>query len=169
MTLNDHIILVGFMGTGKTTVGELVAQKLFRQMIDTDHYLENKRGKTIAEIFSTEGELRFRQQEHDVLAELLQTPEPLVMTTGGGIVLRPDNVELMKKSGWVVALTATRDVLIQRLQQDTTRPLLAGDLEQRIDQLLAERSQAYDFAHLKVDTSHRTPEEVVHVIIHHYK
>lgn len=162
-------MLVGFMGTGKTTVGKIIAQHLCRPMVDTDQYLEEKRGKSIADIFSTEGEPSFRQQEHDTLTELIQTPEPLVITTGGGIVLRSDNVELMMRYGWVAALTAARDVLIQRLQQDSSRPLLMGDLEKRIDDLLVERSKAYDFAHFKVDTSNKTPAEVAQCILGKYE
>lgn len=167
--MNRHIILVGFMGTGKTTVGKLVAQRLSCPLVDTDHYLEQKRGKAIANIFSTEGERCFRQQEHDALAELVHSPQPQVITTGGGIVLRLDNVDLMKKNGWVVALTAARDVLIERLKKDTTRPLLTGDLDKRVDQLLTERKNAYDFAHVTIDTSHRSPVEVAKIVISKYK
>lgn len=169
MAKQRHIILVGFMGTGKTTVGELLARRLGRRMIDTDHDLEERRGKSIADIFRTEGEARFRELEHRILADWVHSPVPLVVTTGGGIVLRPDNVTLMKERGWVVALQAERDALIRRLRQDTSRPLLAGDLEKRIDHLLAERRHAYDFADVTVDTSHRTPGEVVEVIMNKYR
>ncbi|MFS8579628.1 MAG: shikimate kinase, partial [Novibacillus thermophilus] len=79
-----HIILIGFMGTGKTTVGTIIAETLSRQMVDTDQYLEEKRGKTIPDIFRDEGEARFRDCEHNVLKELIQSPKPLVITTGGG-------------------------------------------------------------------------------------
>lgn len=163
-----HIILIGFMGTGKTTVGELVAHHLSRPLVDTDHYLEKQRRTTIATIFSTEGEEQFRQQEHDTLAELVHRAKPHIITTGGGIVLRSDNVELMEQYGWVIALTATRDALIARMQQDTSRPLLSGGVAQRIDRLLAERRHAYDFAHIKVDTSERTPQQVAEVILKYY-
>lgn len=158
-------MLVGFMGTGKTTVGKIVARNLSRKLVDTDQYIEERKGKTVSDIFSTEGEASFRRQEHDILKELVHMSKPLVITTGGGIVLRRDNVELMKKYGWVVALTASRDALIQRLEQDASRPLLRGDLKKRIDRLLQERSTAYDFADFKIDTSDKTPHEVAQYII----
>lgn len=165
MTMKLHIILIGFMGTGKTTVGTIIAETLSRQMVDTDQYLEEKRGKTIPDIFRDEGEARFRDCEHNVLKELIQSPKPLVITTGGGIVLRKDNVKLMQKSGFVVALTASRNALIERLQHDASRPLLQGDLAQRIDRLMTERRNAYDFAHFKVDTTDKTPDEVAQIIV----
>lgn len=167
--MKNHLVLVGFMGTGKTTVGKILARSLSRKLVDTDQYIEEKRGKAIPDIFRTEGETRFRQYEHDILTEMIHMPKPLVITTGGGIVLRRDNVKLMTKNGWVVALTASRDTLLQRLQQDTSRPLLAGDLEERIDRLLAERSTAYDFADITVDTSDKTPHEVAQTIIHQFR
>lgn len=156
------------MGTGKTTVGELLAKALSRPIVDTDHYIEKKQGKTVTDIFQIEGERHFRELEHDVLVELTGSQKPFVITTGGGIVLRPDNVTQMLTKGWVVALTADRDVLIRRLREDSTRPLLAGNFEQRIDALLAERSGAYDFAHATVDTSNKTPDEVAKTILSLY-
>lgn len=88
-----------------------------------------------------------------------------MITTGGGIVLRSENVAQMTSKGWVVALTADRDVLISRLREDTTRPLLSGDFEQRVDKLLVERSGVYDFAHATVDTSNKTPDQVARAIL----
>ena len=164
-----HIILIGFMGTGKTTVGKLLAHRLSRPLLAADHHQEKHQGKTSATRLTPAGEARFRQLEHDALSEIVHQLKPHVITTGGGIVLRADNVELMKRYGWIVTLTATRDALIERMKQDNSRPLLAGDAEQRIDQLLAERRHAYDFAHIKVDTSERTPQQVAEIILQYHQ
>lgn len=154
------LILIGFMGTGKTTVGEALAHRLKLPLVDTDQEIEKKTGKSISKLFQEYGEEGFRDLESRVLREVL-TGEPVVVTTGGGIVLRRENVRVMKESGWVISLHAGEEEIIRRLAGNTDRPLLKGDIRQRVSRLLRERKGLYDFAHFQVDTTHLTVSEVV--------
>ena len=156
--MNKNIILIGFMGTGKTTVGLRLAETLGWTFTDTD--------KPIPEIFAEEGEEHFRQLETKVL-ESLGSRERLVVSTGGGAVLRAANREAMLRSGLVVALKADAETIISRVRGDTNRPLLAGDPEGKVRQLLQERAGAYDFAHVTIDTSHLAVEDIVRAILAH--
>lgn len=163
--MKKNIILVGFMGTGKTTVGKRLAELTGWKHIDTDAFIEEQMGQTIADIFATEGESFFRDQETHVLHSLLQDEEQII-TTGGGIVLRPENVRLMLQGGLVVALTASPEVIVERVRHDEQRPLLAGDeREKRVRELLEQRSGKYDFAHVKIDTSHLSVDEICRLIV----
>ncbi|MDR6224905.1 shikimate kinase [Desmospora profundinema] len=161
MEANRHLIIVGMMGTGKTALGEKLAPLTGLRLVDTDAEVERKAAKSIPLIFLEEGEAGFRRLEKEVLTEVLMGP-PSLITTGGGIVLNPDNVEAMKKAGWVVALKADPDELIHRLRGDTQRPLLAGDLVEKVRRLSRERKHAYDFADFILDTTGLTPEEAAH-------
>lgn len=158
-----NIIFIGFMGTGKSTVGALLAERLGWTWVDTDQRIEAEEGRPISELFEKEGENYFRQRETETLQSLLQN-HCQVITTGGGIVLSPKNRELMRENGWVVALTASADEIIRRLSGDGTRPLLQGSLAERVKKLLKERDGLYDFAHFKVDTTGKTVEDVIHEI-----
>lgn len=163
-----HLILIGFMGTGKTTVGKVLAKKLSMPLVDTDIEVEQKAGCTISQIFCKQGEAFFRQLERKILQKALFSV-PSVITTGGGIVLRRDNVEDMRKGGWVVALTAERDEVIQRLENDSSRPLLKGDMQKQIDKLLSERRESYCFADFTVDTTGRSVTEIAGLIGRQYQ
>ncbi len=163
-----HLILIGFMGTGKTTVGKVLAKKLSMPFVDTDLEIERQSGCTISQIFCNQGEEFFRQLERKVLKNTLSSA-PSVIATGGGIVLREDNVEDMQKGGWVVALTASRDELIQRLENDSSRPLLRGDMRKQIDELLSKRRESYRFADLTVDTTGRSVTVIAGIIYKHYQ
>lgn len=163
-----HLILIGFMGTGKTTVGKVLAKKLFMPLVDTDIEVERKAGCTISQIFCEQGEAFFRQLERKILQKALSSA-PSIITTGGGIVLRRDNVEDIRKGGWVVALTAERDELIQRLKNDSSRPLLKGDMGKQIDRLLSKRRESYCFADLTVDTTNRSVIEIAGLIYRQYQ
>jgi shikimate kinase len=154
------LILIGFMGTGKTTVGKALADRLKLPLVDTDQEIEKKAGKRISELFQEFGEEGFRDLESRVLKEVL-AGKPGIVTTGGGIVLRPENVRVMKESGWVVALHASEEEIVRRLAGNTDRPLLQGNIRQRVSRLLQERSGLYDFAHFQVDTTGLTVAEVV--------
>jgi shikimate kinase len=158
--LPRNIVLVGFMGTGKSTVARLLAARTGFRAVDTDEEIVRRAGKPIADIFAADGEPFFRELESRVLAEVLAGADQ-VIATGGGAVLREENRRRMLAGGWVVALTAARDALVARLAGEAgVRPLLAGGAAAKIDALLAARRHAYDFAHCAVDTSRRTPEEV---------
>lgn len=157
------LILIGFMGTGKTTVGKALADRLKLSLVDTDQEIEKETGKQISELFREFGEKGFRDLESRVLKQVL-AGERRVVTTGGGAVLRPENVRVMKESGWVIALFASEEEIIRRLSVTSDRPLLRGNLRERVSLLLEERKGLYDFAHIRVDTTGLTVEEVVDLI-----
>ncbi len=161
MESNKHIFLIGMMGTGKTTVGRKLAEQICYPWVDIDQQLEKDFGFTIAEYFQRYGEEAFRQQESHMLQKLVHQ-SPSVITTGGGIVLREENRSLMVKHGRVVHLTAHLEELIRRLQGDQSRPLLAGNLEKRIQQLMIERAALYQStAHVTIDTTNQSPCSIV--------
>ena len=160
----DGIFLIGYRGSGKTTVARLLAEKLGWQHIDADEYLERKYQRTIRQIFAEEGEAGFREKEAVVLAEL-SSLQAHVISTGGGIVLRPENRELLK-TGFVIWLKAPASVLFERIQKDATtaerRPALTTGGLAEIEQLLAVREPLYEqCAHMAIDCTELSPEEVV--------
>ncbi|QKG84840.1 shikimate kinase [Kroppenstedtia pulmonis] len=156
--MNRHIILIGMMGTGKSTIGGYLGKKTHQKVTDTDQRVEQTLGVEIPHIFCSQGENYFRDWETRILKEVLQE-SPHIITTGGGVVLRSENVDWMRKKGWIVALDASVEELCRRLQGDESRPLLQGDLKERITRLKRERRASYDFADLKLDTTGETPEE----------
>lgn len=140
----NHIILIGFMGAGKTTVGQALAEKLHRSFIDTDQLIEETAGMSIPAIFAEQGEDAFRCAETAVLEKLLAMGEPAVISTGGGLPLRKENREILKELGTVVYLKVSKETVLDRLKGDTTRPLLYGeDADQRVEDLLLERGPLY--------------------------
>jgi shikimate kinase len=162
-----NIIIVGFMGTGKSTVSRLLSERLGWESKDTDEEIVRLAGKSIQTIFSEDGEEAFRDWESRVVTQVLSQRRQVV-ATGGGAVLRESNRREMLKSGWVVALTADKASLISRVTSASaagTRPLLAGDAEQRVTALLESRRHAYDFAHASVDTTRRSPAEVTELLL----
>lgn len=166
--MKDNIILVGMMGTGKSTVGALLAAETGYELVDMDLAIERKAGSSIPEIFATYGEGYFRELESEVLREILQG-EHLILATGGGCVLQPDNCREMLNKGWVVSLKADAESIISRVGEDPNRPLLAGGARERIIKLLEERRHAYDFAHCTVDTAGKSAAEVASDILMHYR
>lgn len=160
----ENVVLIGFMGTGKSTVGTLAADKLGWTFVDMDTWIVERAGKTIPELFASEGEAAFRAYEREALRELL-SGRGRVLATGGGAVLAAENRERMLAGGLVVALTATKDAIVERVRSDRNRPLLQGDVEERVATLLEARLGAYDFAHLTVDTEQLTPDEVADTIV----
>ncbi|QHW34350.1 shikimate kinase [Paenibacillus rhizovicinus] len=157
----QHVVLIGFMGTGKSTVGKQLARRLGCSTCDVDAEIVKREGEEIASIFSSRGENAFRAAETEALEAVLSTRDTLVVATGGGAVLAPANRELMMKNGFVVALTADPEQLIARVSQDPDRPLLEGNVRERVYKLLEDRKHAYDFAHLTIDTTTLAVEEVV--------
>lgn len=160
-----NIVIIGFMATGKSTVGRRLAHRLGRAFIDTDKEIEAVTGKTVAQIFARDGAVRFRSEEA-LLVKKLSAREDLVIATGGGIVLDPENVQLLKESGILIALTASPDVIYQRARGKKTRPLLTkGDLREKINALLKEREDIYKVADLTVNTGVCTVNETVEQIM----
>ncbi|MFD2612870.1 shikimate kinase [Paenibacillus gansuensis] len=158
-----NLVLIGFMGTGKSTVGQLLAEKLEWTFIDSDAALVSREGRSIPDIFSSDGEAYFRNAESRALADILSRNRQVV-ATGGGAVLREENRQLMKGQGMVVALTATAEAIIERVRQDTNRPLLQGDVEERVTSLLVERQPAYRFADVTIDTTDLSAVSIVEMI-----
>lgn len=158
---NNNIILTGFMGTGKTTVGKLLAKKLQRKFIDTDQLIETRQGLTIPEIFANLGESAFRRMEADIAQELGKS-EGLVISTGGRFMLDPANVAALSSTGRVFCLVATPQEILTRLakDKDNRRPLLdVPNPNEQIVELLRERKRGYQ-RFLKLSTDDRLPEEV---------
>jgi shikimate kinase len=154
------------MGTGKTTVGRELARRMGLPWVDTDKQLEEKWGFAISEYFRQFGEAAFREQETEMLKEILEGP-PSLITTGGGIVLKPENRIMMQRQGWVVHLYADPDEIIRRVSEDRDqeRPLIQGDIREKVWRLFRERKGKYDFADLKLDTTSCPVNQVVEQIL----
>ena len=160
-----NVYLVGMMGSGKTTVGKLLAEKLDYRFLDTDILIETIAGKTIKEIFAQEGEVKFRELETQVLAEVCAYTRS-VISTGGGIVLEAKNWSYLHY-GLIIWLDAPVELLVKRLAGDDTRPLLKEtDLNLKLTSLLEQRKSFYEEAdlHIVIEES-QTIREIVREII----
>jgi shikimate kinase len=160
-----HIILTGFMGTGKTEVGRRLARALGRAFVDTDRLVETKAQRSTSEIFARDGEAAFRALEREAVAEACALPQA-VIATGGGALVDPDNRRRLAAAGPVVCLTASPAEILRRIGDARTRPLLAAcasDAERiaRIEMLLAERKTAYGSATHTIDTTGLTVDQTV--------
>ncbi|MSO79215.1 MAG: shikimate kinase [Acidimicrobiia bacterium] len=163
-----HLVLIGLMGAGKSTVGELCAQQLDRPFVDTDRVVEANTGRSVAEIFTSGGEATFRSLEHDAVADACASPQPLVISCGGGAVLDPENRAQMRATGVVVWLRASPSSLAARVQHNLPdRPLLASTgAEQELERLTELRTPAYEgAAHIVVDTDGRTVADTVDAVL----
>lgn len=169
-SMKHNIILIGYMGSGKTKVGEYLAGLLTYHFWDTDRLIEKKAGYTINQIFSLYGEEHFRNLETEQLKEILPTLQNTVLSTGGGMPLRAENSSLLKELGYVVYLSTSKQTIVNRLQGDTTRPLLAGDeLEKKVGRMLELRTPIYEkTAHKIIVTDNRTVKEIAELIMENY-
>jgi shikimate kinase len=163
------LFLIGYRGSGKTTVGRIIAERLGSDFVDADAFLEEQFGQTIREIFAAEGESGFRDKESKVLVSLCQRTDS-VIATGGGIVLRVENRQLLKQHGFVAWLTADPPTLLARIQADPTtagrRPNLAGGGLTEIEQLLAVREPLYrECADVIVPVAALSPEQAADAIL----
>ncbi|KWX06894.1 hypothetical protein TR75_04550 [Hydrogenibacillus schlegelii] len=153
-----HVFLVGFMSAGKTTVGPLVAARLGRRWVDMDALLEARFGRPIAAFFQTEGEAAFRREEKALLFRLTDERAPLVVSTGGGVVVDPENRARMRAAGTVVFLYAPLSAVRERVGADPARPLLAGG-EAAMRALFRRRFALYRAAaHCAISTARFSPE-----------
>lgn len=160
-----NIVLMGFMGTGKSTVGRVLARRLGMQFLDMDAILVERAGKPIARIFTEEGEPHFRALERD-LSQELSRQHGLVIACGGGVVLNPDNVRDYTRTGRVVCLTATPEAIFKRTAKDRNRPLLEeNDRMQRIMELLEKRKALYGAIPDQVDTTTPSADQVAETIM----
>ncbi|MBX3057144.1 MAG: shikimate kinase [Anaerolineae bacterium] len=158
-----NIVLTGFMGTGKTTVGRLLAERLGFGFVDTDELIVQRDGRTIPDIFAQEGEPFFRQLETAVALELAAQSN-LVIATGGRLMLDLVNAAALERNGRVFCLTAVPDEILARVQDEGRRPLLnVPDPAAQIKRLLAERAAGYG-RYPQIDTTGKTAEEVVEEI-----
>jgi shikimate kinase len=166
-----HLVLVGLMGAGKTTVGEVCARRLDRPFLDTDDLIEAVTGSTIGELFASAGEAAFRAHERTAVADACASPIASVISCGGGAVLDPENRRQLRASGFVVWLQATPEVLAGRVEADATnRPLLgAAGAATTLERLAVTRSVAYEAASdAIVGTDGRTVDEVAEVVLEAY-
>jgi 3-dehydroquinate synthase len=157
---SSNLILTGFMGTGKSVVGRLVAHRLGRQFLDMDAELETRAGKPISQIFEQDGEATFRAMEAELCQEISRMTG-FVVATGGGALINPSNRDLIARSGTIVCLTAQIDRLLNRLVGARDRPLLEGpDPRAAVEQLLEAREDGYAAIPWQIDTTDLSPEEV---------
>jgi shikimate kinase len=157
MPVSNLIFLIGMMGCGKSSIGRELARLLKLDFIDLDNEIVKATGKDINQIFEEEGEASFRKKEAKYL-KMFCEKERLVVSTGGGIVLDPSNVEEMRKEGFVIYLSASKETLIKRIQGTTHRPLLRHEnWEKILGELLDERNPIYEkVAHIEFNTDHKT-------------
>ncbi len=160
-----NIVLLGFMGTGKTAVGKRVAEKLEMEYLDIDDLIEKEAGMSISEVFSRFGEEYFRNLESKIAGQV-SAYENKVIAAGGGIVLRKENLDNLRRSGILICLTARPEVILERTKKEHHRPLLEVDYPlETIKELLAYRAPFYAQADHSLDTSDLTVEQVVEKVI----
>lgn len=166
----NSIILIGFMGAGKTTVGKKLAEKLHYKFQDTDEMIVSREGMSINEIFEKHGEEYFRNLETDLLKELVENNvDNVIFSVGGGLPIRKDNHTYLKKLGKVIYLYVAEATIRKRLAGDTTRPLLRGsedEVKERINSLLSKRDPIYkEVADLVLETDNMSISKIVEEII----
>ncbi len=152
------------MGTGKTTVGKEIARLHNRTFLDTDEIIEKEQNQTISDIFEKEGEYYFRELEHKVVADIYNK-DNTVIATGGGTLLDKDNLSLLSKTGIIFCLTANIDILMSRLDNSLTRPLIAEKDNNNIEELYKKRKEDYNKLSNHIDTSDISPEDTAKTII----
>ena len=169
MEKNRNIYLVGLMGAGKTTVGRQLARRLARPFYDSDHEIVERTGVPIPTIFEIEGEEGFRKRETQTIEELSASYN-IVMATGGGAVLNPENRQRLHATGWVVYLNVPPVLLFERTRHDRNRPLLQVENPlAKLEELHAARDPLYrEAAHLVVDSSHLVPSGVVQYLLREF-
>ena len=161
-----NVALVGFMGTGKSTVGNTLASMLRWRLIDTDNIIEQRAGKRIADIFANDGEASFRDLETQVVKEL-EAEQHCVISTGGGLVVNPANMESLKRHALVVCLWASPEAIFARVGRQTHRPLLNGpEPLTKIRELLLQREPFYKQADVLLNCEQRSPREVAQHVVH---
>lgn len=164
--MRENIILIGFMGSGKTSVGRRLADRISFQFIDTDEEIEKEQKVSISRIFEEKGESYFRDLETECIQNGLADVTHAVISTGGGLPMRDENAAILKELGLVVYLNATKESIIRRVKGDTNRPILAGeDLEMKVERLLLDRKEKYEkAAHVVIQTDQKNFVEIINEI-----
>lgn len=168
--MNKNIVLIGFMGTGKSSVGSRLAQRLKREFVDMDREIERVSNMTVAEIFRKHGEVRFRSEEQLMVKKLSQRSN-LVIATGGGVVLSSENVDHLKRNGILICLDASPEDIFARVSRKKgIRPLLKkGTTKEDIRLMLEEREPYYGCADIRVNTSEKDIDVVVNDLLQQLK
>jgi shikimate kinase len=166
----NNVVLIGFMGTGKTSSGKLLASRLGYRFVDLDQAIEAAAGKSIPQIFADEGEAVFRQQEK-AMTQKIAAGQHTVISTGGGTVKDPENMMALRRNGAIVCLTADVDAVLERTGHHGSRPVLDkedhGDRREAVRKLMLERQHLYAQADHTVDTTELSPLQVVEDIVHY--
>jgi shikimate kinase len=164
---DEHLVLVGLMGTGKTTVSRVAAERLGRRLVDSDAVIEARTGRTVREIFASDGEEAFRALESEVLLEALHEPEPLVIAAAGGVVLAEENREALKHAkARVVWLCAQPSTLLDRVRSGGHRPLLDEDPAGVLQRMHEAREPLYrEVADAIVSVDNRSLNDVVEAVL----
>jgi shikimate kinase len=163
----QHLVLVGLMGSGKTTVSRVIAARLQRRVVDSDAIIESQTGRTVREIFEVDGEAAFRALETDALVEALASDEPLVIAAAGGVVLSAANrAALHDAHAKVVWLCADPATLVERVKSGAHRPLLDGDPQGTLEKMSTEREALYrEVADAIVSVDNRSVSDIVEAIL----
>ena len=162
--MKQHIYLIGFMGTGKTTISHKLQQLTQAEEIDMDVWIVEKNGMSINDMFEKYGETYFRDRETDAVREIADYA-PAIVSCGGGAVLRDENTQMMKETGKIVLLTATPETIYERVKNSTDRPLLNGNMNvEHIASLMEKRRELYA-NDIKVATDGKTPDEIAEEIL----
>lgn len=164
--IDYNIMLIGFMGTGKSTIANVLKEKLQVTQIEMDTLIAQEAGMSIPDIFATYGEAHFRDLETKML-EKFKEEKPVVVSCGGGVVLRDENIDIMKGQGKIVLLTATPETIYQRVKDSTDRPVLNGNMNvEYISSLMEKRRARYEMAaDITIATDGKTTEEICEEIL----
>ncbi|HZK44476.1 MAG TPA: shikimate kinase [Syntrophomonadaceae bacterium] len=168
--MEKNIVLIGFMGTGKSTVGVKIAERLKMNFVDMDREIEKITGMSIKLLFKNHGEVRFRSEEK-LMAQKLSKQKNMVIATGGGVVLQEDNIEVLRENGIIICLDADASNIFERVNRKRgTRPLLKKNLTVKdVEDMLAERETFYAGADYRINTSNKDLNQVVNEAIRHIK
>jgi len=164
--VNQNVVLIGFMGCGKSSVGERLAKELDFEFVDTDKKIEQENRTTISSIFAVNGEEYFRNLETSTIETMVEETNKAVISTGGGLPLRECNAAILRKLGFVVYLKVKKDTVLSRLEGDTTRPLLMGDnVDEKVERMLAFRDPIYEVsAHMVIEVDDKSFDEIIEEI-----
>jgi shikimate kinase len=167
MRTDEHLVLIGLMGTGKSTVSRIAAERLRRRVVDSDAVIEERTGRTVREIFASDGEAAFRAMETEVLIEALAEPEPLVIAAAGGVVLAEHNRAALKAAkARVVWLCAQPATLVERVRSGGHRPLLDEDPASVLERMAEQRAPLYrEVADAIVSVDNRSLGDVVEAVL----